>query len=213
MISRKQPWLAVALRGVVVCLAIVGVTAIFTAQAVSDEPPMDEATKKLHEEMQKRFIEMSTPGAHHKHLNVFAGEWNTENKFWMQPDQPHIEKGTATHRWVMDGRFLVQEYNSSFQGQPFKGIGYMGYDNLTKKYQSTWLDNMSTAIFIQAGSCDTAGKEFTFNGEGPDCETGKVTPYRSVLKVISPDKHVFEMYKPGPDGKMHKNMEITYTRK
>lgn len=212
MTPRKNRWLALALRGVVVCLAIVGVTAIFTAQAVSDDPPAD-AAKKAMDEMHKRFEEMSTPGAHHKHLNALIGDWNTENKFWMGPGDPQVVKGTASYRWIMDGRFVVHEYNSTWDGKPFKGLGYSGYDNLTKKYQNTWLDNMSTSIFVQSGSCDESGRTFTYEGEGPDCMTGKVVQHKSVLRVISSDRHVFEMHKPGPDGKLMKIMEITYTRK
>ena len=47
-----------------------------------------------------------------------------------------------------------------------------------------------------------------------DCPmTGeKDMPVKQVLRIISPDKHVFEMHDPRK-GEKSKTMEITYTRK
>ena len=33
-------------------------------------------------------------------------------------------------------------------GMPFEGIGRTGYDNVTGKYWSTWIDNMSTGCYL-----------------------------------------------------------------
>jgi hypothetical protein len=43
----------------------------------------------------------------------------------------------------MGGRFLGQRYTGSMMSAPFEGVGYTGYDNVTKKYWGTWIDRMS----------------------------------------------------------------------
>jgi hypothetical protein len=63
------------------------------------------------------------------------------------------------------------------------------------------------------GTCDPDGKIITMTGEASDPMSGKTNQkWRTVLRIESKDKHVFEMYGPGPDGKEFKQMEITYTR-
>ena len=37
-------------------------------------------------------------------------------------------------------------------GQPFSGVGIDGYDNLRKKYVTTWIDTMGTGIFSMEGT-------------------------------------------------------------
>ena len=47
---------------------------------------------------------------------------------------------------VMDGRYLVEEYDGEMMGQPFKGMGLMAYDNSEQRFVSAWIDNMGTGI-------------------------------------------------------------------
>jgi hypothetical protein len=166
------------------------------------------------EEMMKKMEVAGTPGAPHKALDALVGEWNAEAKFWMTPDAPPSEcKGTATVRSIHDGRFVQEEFSGDFMGQPFKGLGITGYDNMKKKYVSTWTDNMSTAIMTTEGTADSSGKKFTFHGKA-DCpitgEKDKVT--KCILRIDSPTKHTFEMHDPSL-GDKSKTGEIVYTRK
>lgn len=158
--------------------------------------------------------EAIAPGAKHKALEPFIGEWTAEIKAWMAPDQPPTEsKGTAKATWILDGRYVQEEFTGDFMGQPFRGISLTGYDNIREKYRSVWMDNMSTTMVTSEGDFDAAGKVLTFNGDYACAMTGdKHRKARLVSRIISKDKHVFEMHDPalGVNSKM---MEITYTRK
>lgn len=209
----KNKHLGMALRTLLACSVLVGITALVASRVVSDDTKGQPEMTKEQMEAQKKMEEAGRPGPHHKHLDAIVGEWNCDSKFWMGPGEPMTAKATASYKWILDGRFVQEEYNSEFEGKPFKGIGTFGYDNTTKKYSSTWIDNMSTTLYVSSGTCDDSGKSFTFNGESPCCMTGKILKDRSEWKIISKDKHVFEMFKEGEDGKMMKVMEITYNRK
>lgn len=212
MLKHKHLSLGMALRTLVLCTVLVGVTALVTSRVVSDDKKAPEMSKEQME-AQKRMMEWGTPGPQHKNLDSVVGEWSAESKFWMEPGaEPKVIQATSSNKWILDGHFVQCEYKSVWDGMPFNGTSIMGYDNFSKKYKSIWMDNMSTGIFSQDGTGDASGKNLTFEGEGPDCMSGKVVKHRTTYNVVSRDKHVFEMSKE-LDGKWIKLMEITYTRK
>jgi len=189
---------------------------IFTAgcPVAADEPLSNKTDAAKMAEMMKRAEAAGTPGASHKALEPLVGEWTADVKCWMAPDaSPTMSKGTAKSEWVMNGRFVREEFNGDMMGKPFRGMSLIGYDNQKQKYNSLWVDDMSTAIFTSEGVADHGAKIITFSSK-MDCPmTGeKDVPVKQVLRIISADRHVFEMYDPRK-GNDSKTMEITYTRK
>ena len=86
-------------------------------------------------------------------------------------------------------------------GMPFHGMSLMGYDNQKKKYFSALVDSMSTGLMVFEGTCDEAGKVFTFTGEYDDAMTSRHLKVRTVSKFVSPDHTLFEWFETGPEGK------------
>jgi len=155
----------------------------------------------------------ATPGEHHGHLKALAGNWSATMKMWEDPaGAPTESKSTVMRKLIMGDRFLQEEYKGDFMGMPFEGLGFVGYDNLKKKYTSTWMDNMGTCIVMMQGACKPGGKSFEFNGEMDDPMTGKPMKVRSTIKIESDDKHMMEMFGTGPDGKEMRMFEMTCTR-
>ena len=164
-------------------------------------------------EMMAKWTAHATPGEGHKVLEGMIGKWNATSKFWMDPAAPPQEsKGTAESTWVLGNRFVQQTFAGEMMGEKFTGLGFTGYDNTAKVYVNTWMDSMTTSIMYSTGTWDAAKKELTSKGEYADPMTGKNKTYRSVMKVVSDDQHVFEMHEAGPDGKEFKTLELTYTR-
>ncbi len=163
--------------------------------------------------MMKAWMAYATPGDAHKTMGNLAGTWETTVKSYMDPANPTESKGTSTFKSVMDGRYIMEEAEGDFQGMPFHGMGIYGFDNGSKKYVSTWVDNMGTGIMSGTGTSDDGGKTINWNSKSYDPMSGQEQPYRSSMHMMSPDQYHFEMYGPGPDGKEAKMMEITYNRK
>ena len=167
--------------------------------------------------MMEMWAKMGAPGEHHKQLEPFAGKWSYLTKWRMSPEQPWGEsRGSAVFEWVMGGRFLLQhikgEDEDPMMGR-FEGMGFLGYDNATHKHVSTWIDTMGTGVMLSEGSCDESGKVFTLVGSYFDPMIGKETKAKSISRIISNDKHVFEMYGLSEKGEEFKTLEVTYTRK
>jgi hypothetical protein len=166
------------------------------------------------EEMMKKWEAYATPGAAHRKLDAFVGNWNVRMKAWMAPGQPPEQtEGTAETSWILGNRYLEQKYDGKMMGKPFSGVGFTGYDNFKKKYEAIWMDNMGTGVMTSTGSFDKSGKVMRFTATMDDPITGKKTTIKETLTIVDPDTHRLEMWATGPDGKMFKTLEGVYTRK
>jgi hypothetical protein len=153
-----------------------------------------------------------TPGAPHKLLAGMAGSWSTRIKTWMGPDSPPMEwTGSCEQKMLLGGRYLQQDFAGEMMGSPYKGIGFTGYDNHTRKYVSTWMDSMSTGIMCFEGTAGADGRTITQTARHDDPVQGPMQ-WRTVTRIVDDRTFLFEMYSTGKSGKEVKMMEITYTR-
>jgi hypothetical protein len=194
--------------------AMVVAGALLASWALADDKSGSAKLDPKMEEMMKKAEEASTPGEAHKRLDPLVGNWSVEVKMWMGPDAPPtVTKGTAKTTWALKNRFVQEEFSSDFMGKPFRGISFTGYDNIREKYNSVWIDDMSTTMVTAEGVADPSGKVLTFGGTYACAMTGeKNKETKQIYRILSQDKHIFEMHDPSL-GEHSKVMEITYTRK
>ena len=167
------------------------------------------------EEMMKKMMELGAPGEHHKKLDALVGSWETTMSMWMEgPGKPPARsKGSAEFRWVLGGRYLVQEVKGMMMGMPMNGIGYNGYDNLRKKYTMFWIDDMGTVMSTGDGNYDASGKVLTLYGKMDDPTTDEYDKnVKYVTRWVGDNTFVFEMYDLAIGGADTKVMEINYER-
>ena len=199
-------------RGILAGLAFLVVVAALAIGA--DEKKTAPAAGKMDEKaVMEMMAKYSTPGPEHKKLEELVGTWDTSAKMWMDPSAaPQESKGVAENKMVLGGRFLEQNFEGTMMEQPFTGKGYTGYDLYKKQYVSTWMDSMGTMIMSATGNTDSSGK-LTMTGSMDDPMTGKKMDFKETMTMVDKDHQLFEMWMPGPDGKMFKTLEINYTRK
>jgi len=156
------------------------------------------------------------PGPEHKMLASFAGSWSVKAKAYSNPKQPPEESsGTLTRKVVLDGLFLQEELKAhSKAGFTLSGLGLVGYDVFRKQFVSSWVDNLGTGIMVNYGTYDAKSRTISYVFEDVDDDGVKIRG-RDLLKILSPNEHVFEMYRHRLDGKSQefKLIEIRYTRK
>jgi hypothetical protein len=164
--------------------------------------------------MMKAWMDAGTPGEGQKNIAQLAGDWDAIVKVRMAPEGPWQEsKGSMSAKMMFEGRYLHSMYNGEMMGMPFQGTMILAYNNVTKTYESTWCDSMSTGIMYSTGTYDSAKKTFSLKGDMADpTQGGKKKTTRVVTTILAPDKHIEEFFEPGPEGKEFKSMEITYTR-
>jgi hypothetical protein len=162
------------------------------------------------QEMMRKVEEAGKPGPGHKALEHYVGNWKCDVKCWMDPNGPAQQsQGTSKVSWIMGGRYLQEDFQGQMMGKPFSGRVVLTFNNVKQTYQSVWFDDINTALFTTEGKGDR--QCIILEGKGSCPGTGETDiPMRVVLRVLSPDKHTFEML----DGRQNyaKTMEITYTR-
>jgi hypothetical protein len=165
------------------------------------------------QEMMKKVEAAGTPGPGHKALEHFVGNWKAEVKCWMEPGgPPNVSQGTAKASWTMNGRFLQEDFQGEMMGKPFHGRTLLGFNNIKQTFNSVWVDDMNTAMFVTEGKGENGNKVITLEGRASCAATGRTDiPMKMVLRVISPDKHTFEMFD-GSKGENARTMEIVYSR-
>ena len=164
--------------------------------------------------MMKAMIEAAAPDANHARLKPLAGSWNCQVKFWhTMGEEPEVSTGTIVRKWILDGRFLAEDYTGTAMGMPFSGFGITGYDKNQKKYIAIWMDTMGTGFYTETGTCDASGKLFTFTGENFDPMIGGMKKTKSTLEIINNDKMIGRMFEIDSDGKERINFEMVTTRK
>jgi len=116
-------------------------------------------------------------------------------------------------KMIMGGRFLQQTVKGKAMGRPFEGMGLLGYDNLKKKFQSIWLDNMGTGMAQGTGNYDSVAQTLHETGEF-SCPTAKdkMMTYRAEWKMMDKNHQTYTMWTKDADGKEFISMEMDYKR-
>jgi hypothetical protein len=195
---------------------ILGLAALLTALPVfsdaSSEAEMQAAAPDDMAAMEEVWAQIRTPGENHEFLARLEGEWTFETTLWMDPSMPPMKSaGTATKTMILGGRFLQEEVSGSVMEQPFQGLAVTGFDNVTREFMGTWIDDMATTVMYSRGS--RTGDELTLNSEMTDPMSGQPMELRMVTRVVDEDHHVFDYYVKMPGMAETKQMAIEYTRK
>jgi hypothetical protein len=169
----------------------------------------------------QQMMEFAKLNENHKLLGTLAGNWNYTVKMWMAPGAPPLEsKGTATRKPIMDGRFFAVDATSRLRmpgpdGKmkeiEFKGTSLEGYDNVKKKFVSTWADSMGTGMMLSEGTYDPGTKTFSYLGEY-EVMPGVKQKMHELVKIVDNDHYTLEMLD-DHGGQEAKTVEIAYTRK
>jgi hypothetical protein len=164
------------------------------------------------DEMQK-MMDYMTPGEMHKWLAKGEGTWNEQLTMWMDPNAAPMEMAASCEtKMILNGLYQQSISTGSFNGMPFEGHNLVGYDNIKKVFQSTWIDNMGSGVTFFEGPYDAATNTITFSGKMMEPSDGKESMVKETMQFVDDNTMLMTMYKI-IDGKDLKTMEIKFTRK
>ena len=155
-----------------------------------------------------------TPGEGQKKLEPLVGTFDVKVRTWLDPSKAPIESSaTAVDTWVLGGRYVQQMLAGYIGGEPWSGISYAGYDNVTKKYVSTYMDTGSTGMEWYTGALDPDGTHGRMTATIADEVTGKPKTLELRLTIAANGDRVTELWEEQTTGKMAKVIEFQFTRK
>lgn len=171
------------------------------------EKPLDSAAQM------KAWMEYATPGSPHKMMADEAGTWNCDMTFWEEEGgKPEKASSTANIKMILGGRYQEANYQGTMMGQPFEGKSTLAYNNASKEYTTTFIDNMGTGMMVATGKYDDKTKSMELKGEMVSPINEKKTPYREVYTIVDATTRKMEMYD-SKKGKEYKSMEIIMKKK
>ena len=184
------------------------------ALALALAAPLGAQDAEKEKAMMQAWQKAATPGEGQKRLEPLVGTFDAKMRSTIDPSKPPEDSvGVSTNTWVLGGRYVEQEFDGEFMGEPYRGIGYTGYDNVQKKYVSVWMDTAGTGMMFLTSAADKSGKIISGSARIWDPLSEKPLPVESKIIVTDKDHYSFELWGKAPNGKLMKLIDIQYTRK
>ncbi|MEM7610630.1 MAG: DUF1579 family protein [Pseudomonadota bacterium] len=188
-----------------IVLAATALCAVALAGDYEKAHDADEADAAMMQAMQMA----ATPGEAHAKLANSAGSFTASMLMYMEPDAEPIPNTMTVEREMdLGGRVLVEHWSGDVMGMAFEGRSRTGYDNVTKRYWSTWSDNMSTGLLIMHGGWDDDEQALVMTGKGTHPLSGETYTVRSIGRTTADGLESMDMYEDHGDGE-YKSMSFT----
>jgi hypothetical protein len=159
-------------------------------------------------------FELSKTSGIHYQLGLLEGEWEGTTKTWFEPDQLGDESPMqGTFKPVLEGRFMLYQYQGSLGGKTFDGIAIIGFSISSDKFQMAWVDSfhMGTGIMFSEGK--KPDMLFSVLGNYGGGEMPEPWGWRTEIELKDRDNMIVTAYNITPAGEESKATETLYSRR
>ena len=135
-------------------------------------------------------------------------------------EPPIVSEDVRTRReWVGGGRFIEDTTEGTLLGAPMWRRGWLGYSSMDRRYEWVTIDSVNTTMMTYVGASGSGQQSpismdgvFTDQGVAGEETVGKRVGMRTVMRVDSDDRHVFELYFTRPGQREVLAVRSLYTR-
>jgi hypothetical protein len=115
---------------------------------------------------------LALPGEKHRWLAPLVGTWNVAMRVWPAPGaQPIASNALVAKRdWILGGRYLREELQGEFAGNPSNRIAILSYNNLEERFELATMDTFEPGqMWYTSNSAATSSR---INLHGDNVEAG-----------------------------------------
>jgi len=187
---------------------LVGSVAAGSGGVEQPEGDMGQMPPEMQKEMEA-WMKAGQINEHHEWLARAEGAWKGKSWFQWDPNMPKMHAAVESEvESILGGRYTVMHYESEFMGQPYKGVGIVGYDNIKQKYVSIWLESMGTSPMVSYGT--RTGDTITFKSEFENPMGEMETMY--IESTSHGENRMVDKFYEHRDGKKVQTGQIVYER-
>lgn len=146
----------------------------------------------------------------HDFLRKLAGVWEGQAHILTGDDQ-NVQGVFGCVNTLTFGRYLTCSFTGKLMGENFQAVQTWGYNTAKGQFETTWIDNNSTAIAFNTGACNDDGTVFTITGSTDDPATGQSVTQKTITTILDNDHYTLELFSV-QDGKDTPLMTVSFAR-
>ncbi len=149
----------------------------------------------------------SARGEMHAALDDLVGEFEVVSNYKPRANaNPRVTMGTASGSWDDQRLVLSSVIHTQILETPVDLTSSMTWDDIRGCYVGTWTDGKDDAVLdLCDGHVEDDGSIVSIREEDG-------TRVREVLRIVSHDRHVREIYRIGPDGQEYLSWSLEMER-
>lgn len=163
---------------------------------------------------------LALPGEAHRWLEPLVGQWNVEMRVFTAPDQPPIisKDLTAKREFILGGRYLREELQGLFAGNPATRLATLSYNNLDERWELSTIDTFEPGQMWYQGHTLGSPQKFELRGESTEAgfgptPTGRKRALRFVFEISDLNRNVLRIYIKYPAQPEQLFVEQIFTRR
>ncbi len=145
----------------------------------------------------------------HDFLRKLAGVWEGQAHILSSDDQS-VQGVFGCVNTVTFGHYLTCSYSGKLMGENFHAVQTWGYNTAKGQFETTWIDNNSTAIAFNTGTCNDSGTVFTISGTTED-PSGQSVTQKAITTILDNDHYTLELFTVN-DGQDSPVMTVSFAR-